>query len=165
MTDSFQDYCDDAPDSRSSYWPSRDIDFTEDLLQSFAAEEEMVLYAEELPQLRLSLQTEFISRVETWERRREQLRQLPVTLSLMAIAVWAVLGGSGGRTDTNAMPEQTQVATRDIQSPWPHRFMHANIQTAYQNADSWAIVEAFQSDRDQRFRALLRGLGHVSRFE
>ena len=165
MTDSFQDYSDDAPDSRSSYWPSRDIDFTEELLESFAAEEEMVRYAEELPQLRPSLQAEFITHVETWDRRREQFQRLPVTLSLMAIAVWAVLGGSGGRTDANAKPKRTQVATRDIQSPRPDRFMHASIQTAYQDADSWAIVEAFQSDRDQRSRALLRGLGHVSRLE
>jgi hypothetical protein len=131
----------------------------ESLLQSFAAEEEMLQYAAELPTIRPSIQVSFVNDVESWDRRQEQWRKLPMTLAVMLTAFWLVWGGSDGRSEANSVARNTPA--RPFMDRYPHsaELDSALVKSVNQDTDSWAIVEAYKQDRVKRSRNLRRGLG------
>lgn len=161
MSDFFNAYKAGNRDSQRSDEQLSDMEFTERLLEEFAAEEEMVRYAEHLPLVRRSLQSDFISHVDSWDNRNEQLRRLPMTLAVMLVACVVFLSGSRDRSETNKVTEPTQAVRYEMHPQRAIRFERGRIQAAIQDTDSWAIVEAFQLDRLQHSR-MLRGLGQVS---
>ena len=56
------------------------------LVCDFQSEEELVATADEVPQPRASLRTEFLDEVAAIERRREQLRRLPMLAACLLAA-------------------------------------------------------------------------------
>jgi hypothetical protein len=135
------------------------LEFAERLLMEFAAEEEMVRYAEDLPWVRPSLKAEFVSSVDMWDRRHEQFRRLPITLALMLIAFFTILSVSSNRSVANAVAENVPEQPLGDRYSLSGQLDPAILESANQDTDSWAMVEAFNLDRVQRSRNLRRGLG------
>lgn len=136
------------------------FEFAEQLLTQFAAEEEMLGYAEVLPFVRPALLAEFVEYVEEHDRRREQIRRMPMTLTLMVLAFFAVLGP--GRATTTSVATNISNIRGNLDFLTSSEFQPEFMQTAGRSTNSWAIVEAYQSERAQRSESLRSHLADFS---
>jgi hypothetical protein len=105
------------------------------------------------------LKAEFVSSVDMWDRRHEQFRRLPITLALMLIAFFTILSVSSNRSVANAVAENVPEQPLGDRYSLSGQLDPAILESANQDTDSWAMVEAFNLDRVQRSRNLRRGLG------
>jgi hypothetical protein len=125
--------------------------------KEFAAEAEMVLRADDLPFVRPALLREFVSNVEAADRRRDQIRRLPIKITVMCLAFLAVLGP--GQPIAKTVATNVPMAQGNLKFLSSGKIQPALILSASKTGDSWAMVKAYESDRIHRSQSLLQGLG------
>lgn len=120
------------------------------LVCDFQSEEELVATADEVPQPRASLRTEFLDEVAAIERRREQLRRLPMLAACLLAASAALLDlpTPSAAAPSFAMTEQGQKLPLVAGIPDELIRQHvlaetrAAVEAAGRADDSWALVDA-----------------------
>lgn len=129
-------------------------------------EEEIVALADELPQPRAGLRSEFLAEVCRIERRRDRLRKLPVLAA-------CVLAASVGffRPEVPSGPEGLpQLASRNGELPMAAgipdellgQFVLADSRAAVEAAgradDNWALVDACRELRTHQYLSLQKSI-------
>ncbi len=152
------------PESFLSPEPWRDPDWSEGILPNvcrddweYSPEVEMVMMASDLPAVRPSLRTEFLSELHSISDRRERIRRVPVVLACLVAAFVGFFGWRLQETDSAAIARaDVRRSALDGFAPsaiepdlsgyvLPDR--HAAVHEAVRNEDAWQVVEAFDDLR------------------
>jgi|GEM_PF-1690993 hypothetical protein len=141
-------------------WPTAwDIDFCADAPVSAesdqSAEDELLRLADDVPVPRVGLRDEFLLELTRVDRRRKRRRQLPVAVAFVAAALLGIFGPRPDSSDAGtavARNESPRAAVRFL----AHDYGPEELIAACREGDSWALVDAYSSQRD-RHRARLRG--------
>lgn len=129
-------------------------------------EEELVALADEPPRPRAGLRSEFLDEVVAIERRREQLRRVPV----IAACLLAASVGFFRPPNHTAPRELSDTASRNGELPIaagiPDELLsqfvlsdsRAAVQAAGRNDDNWGLVDACRNLRTRQYESLQQSL-------
>jgi hypothetical protein len=125
-------------------------------------EEEMVAFADELPRPRRGLRSEFLAEVTAVERRREQLRKLPVIAACLLAASVGLLpspeppapGALSGMASRNGELPIAAGIPEELLGQFVLADSRAAVEAAGRNDDTWALVDACDKLRTRQYLSL-----------
>jgi hypothetical protein len=129
---------------------------------SESPEEEMVAFAEELPRPRRGLRSEFLAEVTAIERRREQIRKLPVVAACLLAASVGLLPAPGPAAPDAMSGMASRNGELPIAAGIPEELLgqfvladsRAAVEAAGRDDDNWALVDACDKLRARQFLSL-----------
>ena len=141
-------------------WPTAwDVDFCTDVTVSAdsgqSTEDELLRLANEVPVPRAGLRDEFLFELARVDRRRERRRQLPVAVAFLAAALLGIFGPRPDSPDAGTAVARNELPRASMRF-LAHDCGPEDLIAACREGDSWALVDAYSSQRD-RHRARLRG--------
>jgi hypothetical protein len=141
-------------------WPTAwDVDFCADATVSAdsgpSTEDELLLLADNVPVPRAGLRDEFLLELTRVDRRCERRRQLPVAVAFLAAALLGIFGLRPDSPDAGTAVARNELPRASM--PFlAYDYGPEELIAACRESDSWALVDAYSSQRD-RHRACLRG--------
>lgn len=129
---------------------------------SESREEEIVAFADELPQPRRGLRSEFLAEVTAIERRREQLRKLPVVAACLLAASVGLLPSVAPAPPTAVASVASRNGELPLAAGIPEELLgqfvladsRAAVEAAGRKGDTWALVDACRDLRTRQHRSL-----------
>lgn len=133
---------------------------------SESPEEEMVAFADELPRPRRGLRLEFLAEVTAIERRREQLRRVPVVAACLLAASVGLLPPlepasadalSGMASRNGELPIAAGIP-EELLGQFVLADSRAAVEAAGRDGDTWALVDACRDLRTRQHLSLRKGI-------
>ncbi len=117
---------------------------------AFDAEQQVIEATDLLPTPRASLRDDFIAEVAKIEQRRERLRNVPVAVAFLLLVSVCVLWPRSDETQAASVANSDNPLDRlPITAGGP-----AVLNSASQETDSWALVEAYDGLREKKIATI-----------
>jgi len=117
---------------------------------AFDAEQQVIEATDLLPTPRASLRDDFIAEVAKIEQRRERLRKVPVAVTFLLLVSVCVLWPRSDETQAASVANSDNPLDRlPITAGGP-----AVLNSASQETDSWALVEAYDGLREKKIATI-----------
>lgn len=129
---------------------------------SDSPEEEIVAFADELPRPRRGLRSEFLAEVTAIERRREQLRKLPVVAACLLAASVGLLPPPAPAAPVSMSGMASRNGELPLAAGIPEELLgqfvladsRAAVEAAGRKDDTWALVDACSDLRTRQHLSL-----------